>query len=411
MSRTRPRLRRPPWFVSLVLATMLAHAVLSGVRTLISYRALALGGDAVAVGLITAAFAVLPLVVALQIGRAVDRGRGVLAVRLGLGLTVVAVAIAAVSPNLALLAVASAVLGLGQMLHTVACQSLIPMWSPPEKVDGRFGQLTLGVSVGQLIGFPIAGVVATATNQGAADGPVATTPALIVMAGIALLSFPLAFLFTPVSRVRVSRADAADGQQSTRAIVGTRGMKPAMYSSLTVLTGMDLLMAYLPVLGQEMGLSVGTVTLLLTARTVTSVISRATMPALLRRFPKRWLLVSATFVSGLPMLLLPFATHVAVLTSAMLVMGFFWGLGQPLTMSWVTLVADQRNRAAALSVRLAGNRIGQVVIPVAAGGLGGITGGVGAIFHASGLLLISSAVITFRSTRGLTSLKPTPPPP
>lgn len=396
-------LRRPSWFACLVLVTLLSHAVLSGVRTLISYRALALGGDALAVGVITAAFALLPLAVALQIGRAVDRGRGLQLVRWGLALTVVAVVAAAVSPGLAVLAIASAVLGLGQMLHTVACQSLIPLWSPPDKVDGRFGQLTLGVSTGQLLGFPIAGVVATLTNSAAGGGDgshVATTPALLVMAALATLAVPLAYLFRPAVTERVSRLDHADSQQSTWTILGTPGMRPAIYSSLTVLTGMDLLMAYLPVLGQEMGLSVGTVTFLLTARTVTSVISRATMPWLLRTFPRRWLLVSATLASSIPMLLVPLTPHVGLLTVFMLVVGFFWGLGQPLTMSWVTTVADSSNRAAALSIRLAGNRIGQVVVPIAAGGLAGLTG-VGAIFMASGLLLMSSAAFTARSTRDL----------
>ena len=366
-----------------------------------SYRALALGGDAVAVGLITAAFAVLPLVVALQIGRAVDRGRGVLVVRLGLGLTVVAVLAAALSPSLVVLVVASAALGLGQMLHTVACQSLIPLWSPPGTVDNRFGRLTLGVSVGQLLGFPLAGGVATITNPGDTGAPVATTPALLVMAGVAAVAVPLAFCFAPVRRSRVSRAEAAEAQQSTLAILGMRGMKPAIYSSLTVLTGMDLLMAYLPVLGQERGLGIGTVTLLLTARTVTSVVSRAAMPLLLRRLPRRTLLVSATLASGVPMTLLPFTGDVVLLTIAMLVVGFFWGLGQPLTMSWVTLVADRRNRAAALSVRLAGNRIGQVLVPLAAGGLAGLTGGAGAIFHAAGLLLLSSAACTLVAAKDL----------
>jgi MFS family permease len=399
VERLRPRSLRAPWFPCLVLATLLSHAVLAGVRTLISYRALALGGDAVTVGLVTGAFALLPLVVALHIGRAVDRGRGVLVVRLGLILTVAAVLVAAASPSAGFLIGASAVLGLGQILHTVACQSLIPLWSPPEKVDDRFGQLTLGVSAGQLVGFPVAGSVATLTNAGATTGEqVATTPALLVMAGLAALAVPLAFWFVPADRIRVSRADASAVRQSTLAILGTRGMKPAVYSSLTVLTGMDLLMAYLPLLGQSMGLGVGAVTMLLTARSVASVVSRAAMPLLLRAVPRRVLLVSATLASGAPMALVPLTTDIVLLTVMMLVVGFFWGLGQPLTMSWVTTVADPHNRAAALSVRLAGNRIGQVVVPLAAGGLAGITGA-GAIFHAGGLLLLSSALCTLVSTR------------
>ena len=117
------------------------------------------------------------------------------------------------------------------------------------------------------------------------------------------------------------------------------------------------------------------------------------------RVPRRYLIVSATGVSALAMLTLPLTGNVAVLMVAMGVAGFFWGIGQPLTMAWVTSVADPNNRSAALAVRLAGNRIGQVVIPLGAGLLAGVTG-VGGVFFATGLLLLSSAAATFRSTTG-----------
>ncbi|WP_276203096.1 MFS transporter [Intrasporangium chromatireducens] len=385
------------WFPCIVAASLVSHAVLSGVRTLMSYRALALGGDALTVGVVTAAFAVLPLLVAIQIGRAVDRGRGVAALRLGLGLSAAAVLLAALSPSVLVLSAASALLGLGQMLHTVACQSLIPMWSPEETLDSRFAHLTLGVSTGQLLGFPIAGAVATAAGVDAA-GHAVTTPALLVLAALSAVAIPLAYTFAARSNEHVSRAEHAERRQTATQILGTRGMKPAIYSSLAVLTGMDLVMAYLPVLGQEIGLSIGTVTALLTARTVTSVASRALMPWLLRHVARRWLLVSATGVSALAILALPMTSNVPVLTLAMLVAGFFWGIGQPLTMTWVTQVADANNRSAALSVRLAGNRLGQVLVPLAAGSLAAALG-VGSIFVGCGLVLLSSATTTYNATR------------
>jgi MFS family permease len=175
-------------------------------------------------------------------------------------------------------------------------------------------------------------------------------------------------------------------------------MKPAIYSSLAVLTGMDLVMAYLPVVGQEIGLSAGTVTALLTARTATSVASRALMPWLLRNVSRRWLLVSATGVSALAMLALPMTSNIPLLTAAMLVAGFFWGIGQPLTMTWVTQVADVDNRSTALSVRLPGNRLGQILVPLAAGSLAAASG-VGSVFAACGVILLSSAATTYNATR------------
>lgn len=392
-------LRRPSWFTSLVLVSIVSHAVLNGVRTLISYRAIALGGDAFAVGVITAAFAVLPLLVALPIGRAVDRGHGTRALRSGLLLTVVAVALAATSDQLAVLALASALLGFGQILHTIACQSLIPLWSPPDSMDRRFGQLTLGVSIGQFLGFPLAGVVATLTNDRATSG-VETGPALLVFTVIAAAAVPLAFAFRPASREKRSRQDQAATRQSPLTILGQRGMKPAMYSSMTVLSGLDLLTAYLPLLGDQLGLSVGVVTTLLTLRAVASVLSRIALPVLLARLGRRPLIISATLASAVPMALVPLTTDAVALGAAMLVIGFFWGIGQPLTMVWVTAVSHRDNRASALAIRLAGNRVAQFAVPLGAGAVAGATG-VGVIFYLTGALLASSGLISWNATRAL----------
>jgi predicted MFS family arabinose efflux permease len=387
---------RPSWFLSLVLISLVSHAVLNGVRTLISYRAITLGGDALAVGVITAAFAVLPLLVALPIGRAVDRGRGLRALRWGLVLTVLAVAVAATSPSLLVLALSSALLGLGQIMHTIACQSLIPLWAPPGELDRRFGHLTLGVSAGQFLGFPLAGAVATLTNRG--DGPLETGPTLLVFAVLAALAVPLSFAFRPASRAVRTREDSASTRQSSRTILRQRGVKPAMYSSMTVLSGMDLLTAYLPLLGEQLGLSVGVVTTLLTLRAVASVLSRVWLSALLRRVGRRPLIVSATLASAVPMALVPLTSHVVALGAAMLVIGFFWGIGQPLTMVWVTQATHPDNRAAALSIRLAANRVAQVAVPLGAGAVAGATG-VGVIFYLTGALLATSGIVSWNATK------------
>ncbi|WP_208430998.1 MFS transporter [Aeromicrobium yanjiei] len=395
----RSPLRRPSWFTSLVLISIASHAVLNGVRTLISYRALALGGDALSVGIVTASFAVLPLLVALPIGRAVDRGHGMRVLRGGLVLTVGAVVLAATSTNLGVLAGASALLGFGQILHTIACQSLIPLWSPPELMDKRFGQLTLGVSAGQFLGFPLAGIVATLSNSGAGgDGTLKTTFSLIVMAAVATAAVPLAYAFSPASRAVRSRREQVGTQQSSLTILRQPGMKPAMYSSMTVLSGLDLLTAYVPVLGEHLGLSVGMVTFLLTMRALASVLSRIALPALLVHVGRRWLIVSATLVSAIPVALIPLTTNVVALSAAMLVIGFFWGIGQPLTMVWVTTVSHRDNRATALSLRLAGNRIAQFAVPLGAGAVAGATG-VGVIFYLTAGLLASSGLLSLSATR------------
>ena len=49
------------WFPGLVIHTVLAHATYNGVRVLISYRTLELGGSGFVLGLMTAVYSLVPL--------------------------------------------------------------------------------------------------------------------------------------------------------------------------------------------------------------------------------------------------------------------------------------------------------------------------------------------------------------
>ncbi|AWK74040.1 MFS transporter [Rhodococcus oxybenzonivorans] len=381
------------WFLNVCIATALLQAVYHAVRVLVSYRVLALGGDAVTIGIVTALFSLAPLLVAVRIGRAVDQRHAAAVLRTGVALTTLGVVVIALSNDLIVLGVGNVVLGFGQILVTVAGQGFITLLSKPGELDKGFAGLTLGVSVGQAVGVPVVGLIAARSSDG---GPVQTTLALAVMAAVSLASIPFAW---PIRERPQSRKPAAkDQQQSVASMISTSGMRPAVFSSLIVLASVDVVVAYLPVLGHEFGFSVLLVSLLLTARTAASIVSRAFLPWLLTRAPRQRLLVSATLCSALPTALLPFVRDPWWMALLLVVAGFFWGIGQPLTMTWVTGLVTGPNRAAALSLRLTGNRLGQVLIPLAAGAMAGVAG-TASIFVITGGLLGTAAVSTWRAVR------------
>lgn len=385
------------WFLNVCIATALLQAVYHAVRVLVSYRILDLGGDATAVGVITALFALAPLLLAVQIGRAVDRHHTGMLMRTGIILTVIGTAVIAFSGDLVTIAAGNIALGFGQILVTLTAQSFVSILSPPGELDRGFAGLTLGVSIGQALGVPAVGLIVANSND---PSGVDTTPALIVMAVVGLLAAPFAFpLREPHNR---SLASSRRAPQSVHSMLDTAGMKPALLSSLVVLSSMDLVVAYLPVLGNQFGFSVMTVTLLITARTVATIASRAFLPRLLDQVPRERLLISATLCSALPMALIPFVPIPAVIGLLLVIAGVFWGIGQPLTMTWVVGLVAQADRGAALSLRLTGNRLGQVVVPLAAAGAAGVAG-VTSIFVVAGALLGVAAVSTWRSVR-----EPTP---
>ncbi len=383
---------RPAWFAALVVHTIALHAVFNSTKVLVSYKTLDMGGGSVAVGLMTAVYSLAPLLLAIPVGRRVDRGYAIPILWIGTMLCIGGTAGAALAGYLGWLLVATMCVGLGQLLMTVAGQALIPLSFQPADLSARFGTLTLGVSIGQTIGMPIAGFAASSSG-----GHPDAVRGLWVMCGIALLAVPAMFGVMTRPRTRhVARAQAKSQQRSPWELLSQRGMKPAILASMATLAAVDLMSAYLPVVGQQHGIGVGAVTALLTARTLATILARSFMNRLTRLVRLTTLLWVSSAVAGVCILLVPVWVQVPVLLVLMVISGFAFGLTQPLTMSRVSLLADASNRGAVMAIRLAGNRLSQVVLPGAASAMSAVFS-VASIFVMSGGLLLASAVATIVS--------------
>lgn len=363
-------------------------------KVLFSYRVIELGGGAGLIGVTLAAYSFLPLCLAVYIGRRVDRGFVVSTVVWGTVLSSVPVAIAAGVNSLVWVIIASMFLGLGQLATTVASQALIARYFPTVSLNSAFGWLTLMVSIGQAVGIPIAGFIAAAGSSHPSPGV-----AMWVLAGVSALLFPL--LRTMVS-VRgsghVSRSAAKKTAVGSLTILRQPGMKPAIIASMATLAAVDILHAYMPYMGHRYGLSVELVTVLLTTRTLASIASRVLIGCLTARYKTTVLLYTASFVGGVCMAAMTVFSDFGVLLVAMVIAGCAFGLTQPLTMTWVTTLADRHNRAAVLGVRLAGNRLSQVIVPVVSGfGAAVVTDTL--VFGITAGFLFASSAITYYSIR------------
>jgi MFS family permease len=188
----------PGWLVRILAGVVLTQAALYLARPVTSYRALALGADARAVGLITAAFALVPLVVAVPLGRASDRWRPGWLLTGGITLGALACALLGLAATLPGLALASAVLGLGHLALTLAGQSLIARQSGDALHDRDFGLYAAAASTGQLIGPALAGIALSAAGRSLED---ATTLAFLVASGLMALAVP-----TSLGTDRLARA-------------------------------------------------------------------------------------------------------------------------------------------------------------------------------------------------------------
>lgn len=178
--------------------------------------------------------------------------------------------------------------------------------------------------------------------------------------------------------------------RAARTVLATHGLPNALVAGSLVLATVDIFVAYAPLLGQERGITAAVISLMLVVRSGFSMISRLFLGPLARGLGRRWLLVGSILVSAATLGAFFFALPAWVLVALTCGYGFAIGVCQPITMSWISLIAPTGMRGIAMSLRLASNRLGQTALPALLGTLAAATGAAG-VLGASGALLLVAA--------------------
>ncbi|MEV8342820.1 MFS transporter [Streptomyces niveus] len=398
------------WLLRLVIAFAFSQAAVSMARPAVSYRALALGADERAVGVIAGVYALLPLFAAVPLGRRTDRGRCVPLLAVGAVLIGVGCGLSGTAGSLAALAAWSGVMGLGHLCFVIGAQSIVARRSSPAEQDRNFGHFTIGASLGQLVGPVAAGLLVSGH-----DGAMGRTSALalVVSAGVAAVSLTcLRRIEAPVIPAgtttgpgkkpkRRGKTEPAKkskpGKVSVWRILRTRGVPSGILVSLAVLSATDILTAYLPVVGEERGISPTVIGVLLSLRAAAAIACRLVMTPMIQRMGRTVLLTGSCLLGGLLCAGIALPVPVWGLALMLVALGFCLGVGQPLSMTTVVRAAPEEARSTALALRLTGNRLGQVAAPASAGLVAGVAG-TGAPFMMLGLLLLGAAGLGVRST-------------
>jgi MFS family permease len=106
---------------------------------------------------------------------------------------------------------------------------------------------------------------------------------------------------------------------------------------------------------------------------------------------RRKLLITGTLVAAVALAGASLPVSVAVITILMPLAGLGLGVGQPITMSWLAASAPSGARGRAMSLRLVGNRAGQVVLPSLAGALAAGTEAAGVLCATGAKLAVIAA--------------------
>ncbi|MFE5818395.1 MFS transporter [Streptomyces sp. NPDC056479] len=373
------------WLLRLVIAFSFAQGAVSMARPAVSYRALALGADERAIGVIAGVYALLPLFAAVPLGRRTDHGRCAPLLPVGVVLISGGCALSGLADSLWAMAIWSGVMGLGHLCFVIGAQSIVARQSAPHEQDRNFGHFTIGASLGQLVGPIAAGALI--------GGPdMAGTSALALLVAGAGGAVALGSLWRIESRTTAASREAPGERVPVRRILRARGVPAGIFISLAVLSATDILTAYLPVVGEHRGIAPSVIGLLLSLRAAATIACRLVLTPLLRLLGRTLLLTVTCLLAALLCAGIALPVPVWALALILAALGFCLGVGQPLSMTTVVQASPEGARSTALALRLTGNRLGQVAAPASAGLIAGLAGVAAPFVMLGGLLLVSAGI-------------------
>jgi len=372
-----------------LLVPFLLHAVLVQALTLLirittSYRTIELGLPVVWLGIIATGFALVPTFTALSVGRWIDRGNDAKACWFGASLILAAcLGFWAFSQSVITLLAFSVLLGFGHMYCMAGHQMLALRAGGAQSRENILGYYMVATSIGQGLGPFVVGWLA---------GSAALAPAQQLF-GIGLIAAGASVAIALMIRPRPQQAPQheAGAVMPVRQLLKLRGFPAIMVSSVVTITALDLLVIYLPVLGAERQIDANNIGLLLTVRSFAALVSRSFYVRLIFGMGRTPLTLASMLGSAAGFLVLALPLSLPIMYAVLIALGFAMGIASTLTISSVVYLAPPHAYGTALTLRMTGNRAGQIIFPALAGLLAAATG-VAGILLAIGVGLAASGI-------------------
>jgi MFS family permease len=364
--------------VPLLISTMLVQLVTAMVRVTTSYRAVELNLSIVWLGLIAATFAICPILIAVRIGRQIDRGYDAQTTWLGAAIFTIACAGFAFASSPVALLVASAVMGTGHIMLMASQQLLCVRAAGPRSLESVFGNYMVAGAIGQGTGPYVVGWLG-----GAASVP-PTQLLFIIGAAIAALTSAVSLAIRPGPDKPLTSSEMEI--VPVRQILRIPGLVGVVLAGVILVSASDIIVIYVPLLGAERNIDVHDVGLLLTVRAIFSMVARLFYARMVLAFGRWPLMIASTFACGVSYAAFAAPLPLWAMHLAIAVMGFSFGLATTLSITIVVDMTSVSARGTTNSLRIMSNRAGQFVLPFSAGLVAAVAG-------LPGLFLILAAAI------------------
>ncbi|MEW9670511.1 MFS transporter [Ammoniphilus sp. 3BR4] len=366
---------------TVLIITLSFHTMVSITRPLIALYASSLGANTFEIGLLTAAFAFFPLIFAIHAGKISDQMGDRIPILWGsIGCTV-GLTLPFFSPTMSMLYASQIIVGMSHLVLAVSLQNVLGHVSTKETRDHYFNIFSMFVAMGAFIGPIIGGYLAEHLSY-----------ALAFLIAALLGIVPIAFsFFVPLIRVQKMKGEAALGSPLT--LLKLPLLRKALASSALVLYSKDIFVAYFPLLGQHFGLTASEIGWIIAIQGLSMMAVRLFLGRLTHKYGRNLVLLGSILIAGISFILVPIVGHVYLFGLLSSIMGIGLGCGQPLSMTTTYNASPKTRTGEILGLRLASNRLSQLVAPLIFGVIGS-WGGLLTVFYMSGLFLIGGAFLT-----------------
>ncbi len=373
--------------VPLLIHSAIIQTIYAIIRVTTLYRAVELHLPVIWLGVISAAFAILPMFLAVQVGRLLDRGHDARAAWIGSAVFALSCAgFRFFAGSLTALLLLTALFGIGHLFLMASLQMLCVRSSGRRGRDATFGNYLVASSIGQGLGpYLIAWL----------GGPTALPPTgkLFSLAlVIALASLFSAALLRPAPKhatVAKSREVVAVGR-----LLRQHGLMAVLIASVITVTSQDLLTIYLPLFGADSNIDVRDIGALLTVRSAASLVSRLSYARVVGLVARQPLTLISMVGAGIGFACFALPIPLSAMYAAMVFLGFALGIATTLSLTNVVDLASPAAMGTVMSLRITGNRLGQAALPFLAS-LIAAAAGVGGIFAIIAVCLVASGASVY----------------
>jgi len=383
-ARRDPRDRLP---LCLIVPLSVSTVCLIGTRVALALAAVHLHASPLAVGVLLSLMGLLPIVLAVTIGRAVDRLGHFRPALVGLTMMVAGGLIAALWTSIIGLGVAAVVIGSGYTIGFVALNNAVGHATSISRRTEAFSLVAMGFSLANVLGPVLAGYAIDHAGDAAAFGVLAAAPAL---SAAIVLRWGRPRWDGPARPAESAR------RGGLLELLRHAPLRSVLIVSALMAIGVDTFTFMAPLYGAYRGLSATAIGVVMGSFGVGSYAVRLAIPFLMRAFDERSVLTWALRGAAVCYAAFPLARSLYALVPIALVFGTLLGTAFPLAMGLVHRVAPPSRTGEAVGVRSAIVSGSHTALPLGFGAVGTAIG-IGPVFWITAAILAVGGLYAARA--------------